>query len=704
MTETEISFPRQQARTRRFTLGMPRDFVVSPDGQRVLFLRSRSGSDPVTCLYAHEVATHDTQLLVEPATGNEELPPEEQARRERARETSGGVVRFTTDDAVLIAAFDLGGKLFTVDVKTHAISEIGVSGPAVDPRIDPTGRYLAYVANGALRVFTLASGEDRALATPEHEHVTYGLAEFVAAEEMGREAGFWWSPDGARILVARADVTRVATRYIADPANPETPPTQMAYPAAGGANADVELLLIDVAAGTRAEVVWDRAGFEYLVNVHWSEHSLLVAILSRDQREMQVLEVDAQTGESRTIRHDRDEEWVDIVEGVPARLSDGTLVWAADIEGFKRLVVGDQAVTPDGMQLRAVLGVDGDTVVLQASKDVCDPQAYTWSRERGLEQIGAGAGVSTATRRGGTTVLVAASLATPGRTVSIRRDADDDSDGDSDNDADEAVTEIESIAERPGIPRVTIKSYGSTKEIRTAVVLPKDHVPGSARLPVLMDPYGGPHGQRVLYSANAFAESQWFADQGFAVIVADGRGTPGHGHAWDRAVKGDLTLALEDQVVALRDAAAEYPDLDLTRVAIRGWSFGGYLAALAVLRQPDIFHAAVAGAPVADWTLYDTHYTERYLGCPAKNEVAYERSSLLHDALSRPLMIIHGLADDNVAVANTLRLSAALLAAGSMHTVLPLSGVTHMTPQEVVAENLLLLQLQFLQKALAPGS
>ena len=185
----------------------------------------------------------------------------------------------------------------------------------------------------------------------------------------------------------------------------------------------------------------------------------------------------------------------------------------------------------------------------------------------------------------------------------------------------------------------------------------------------------------------------------------DGRGTGGRGPGWDHSVHLDLaTLALEDQVDALHGAADQLPgELDLDRVGISGWSFGGYLAALAVLRRPDVFHAAVAGAPVTDWTLYDTHYTERYLGDPTTDPDSYRRSSLLGDAagLRRPLMLIHGLADDNVAFAHTLALSSALLAAGRPHTVLPLSGVTHLATQEVVAENLLLLQVEFLRSALA---
>jgi dipeptidyl-peptidase-4 len=204
-----------------------------------------------------------------------------------------------------------------------------------------------------------------------------------------------------------------------------------------------------------------------------------------------------------------------------------------------------------------------------------------------------------------------------------------------------------------------------------------------------------------------YLTSQWVAEQGFAVLIADGRGTPARGPGWERAVAGDLAdPVLEDQVEVLNAAADQFPDLDTSRVAIRGWSFGGYLAALAVLRRPDVFHAAVAGAPVTDWHLYDTHYTERYLGHPDREEASYERSSLLNLAERavvsgpRPLLLIHGLADDNVVVAHTLRLSSALLAAGYPHTVLPLSGITHMASQETVAENMLLLQLDFLRGAL----
>jgi len=237
------------------------------------------------------------------------------------------------------------------------------------------------------------------------------------------------------------------------------------------------------------------------------------------------------------------------------------------------------------------------------------------------------------------------------------------------------------------------------------VVLPRDR-PAGRPLPILMDPYGGPHFQRVTAARRAWLESQWWADQGFAVVVADGRGTPGVSVDFEAAVWKDIArVVLEDQVEALA-AAAQHCDrrgveVDTSRVGIRGWSFGGYLAALAVLRRPDVFHAAVAGAPPTDWWLYDTFYTERYLGTDT-TDPAYDATSLIADAprLSRPLLLVHGLADDNVVVANTLRLSQALTEAGRPHSVLPLSGITHLASRGTVAENLLLVQLEFLRRSL----
>ena len=741
MTE---SFPRQEARTRRFTLGVPRAFRISPDGTRVAYLRTQGGGDPVTCLWVLDVGDGPERLVADPRRlgGDEEdLPPQERARRERVREQAGGIVAYATDADVAVAVFSWSGRVYAVDLTcpdAHPY-EVPVPAPALDPRPDPAGKRLAYVCAGALRVASLADpAEDRVLADPQGApHVTFGLAEFIAAEEMDRHAGYWWSPDGTALLVARVDETPVTRWHIADPAHPDRPPAEVAYPAAGTPNAEVSLLLARLD-GTTVDVEIDHASFPYLVTARWAgEHDPLVVVQSRDQRTMRLLTVDAGTGQAEVLREDTDPHWLEIVPGVPAWTADGRLVWTCDREDTRRLLVSPPGalgtpeeepvpVTPPGLQVRGVLGVDGDTVLFQASREPTQIELWTYGPD-GLSRVGEGAGVEAGARAGGTTVTASRGLDDDGVTVRVYRETHAPPTSPALFNPPSFVADLASLAERPALPAPRPVLFGAgSREIRTAVLFPSWHQPGQRKLPVLLDPYGGPHAQRVLKVRAAYLTAQWFAEHGFAVVIADGRGTPGRGPEWERAVAGDLAgPVLADQVDALRDAAARFADLDTGRVAIRGWSFGGYLAALAVLRRPDVFHAAIAGAPVTDWHLYDTHYTERYLGQPDRDTEAYERSSLIsllargddppqtplaHGGAvrppvpPRPLMLIHGLADDNVVVAHTLRLSGALLGAGYPHTVLPLSGITHMASQETVAENLLLLQLDFLRGALEPPS
>ncbi|MEV7013871.1 prolyl oligopeptidase family serine peptidase [Streptosporangium sp. NPDC051022] len=683
------SFPRLHARTRRFTLGVPRAFTIAPDGARIVFLRTKGGCDPVTCLWEFDVANGTERLIADPrviAADEENLPPEERARRERSREQAGGIVGYSTDAAVTTAAFALSGGLYVVDLKTRSVRHLKTPGPVIDPRVSPSGVHVGYVTGGAFHIQDLEDEVDHALAHPESPEVTYGLAEFIAAEELSRMRGYWWSPSGDALLVARVDESPVDRWHIADPANPARPVTEQRYPAAGTANAQVELFVLTLD-GARVPVPFDD---EYLVTASWDAHGLSIVTLSRDQKNMRLFEVDPATGGSALVREETDPAWIDVVTGVPGHLSDGTLVWAANIDGGHRLVIGDRPVTPSSLQVREILDVDGDAVLFRASGEPTEVALWAYKDGRITLVSPSESGVYNGHTAGGTLVVTGQTLDGEGTTVRVSHHG-------------RPVGNIASHAERPGLDlRVSLIRAGE-RDLATAVLLPSGHVPGSARLPVLMDPYGGPHAQRVLASSGAYLTSQWFADQGFAVVITDGRGTPGRGPEFERAVLHDLaTPVLEDQVNALHGAAERFPDdLDLSRVGIRGWSFGGYLAALAVLRRPDVFHAAVAGAPVTDWRLYDTCYTERYLGHP--DEGHYDSSSLFADAekLDRPLLLIHGLADDNVVAAHTLRLSSALLAAGRPHNVLPLSGVTHMTPQEVVAENLLLLQVDFLRKSLA---
>ncbi|GGU42058.1 peptidase [Streptomyces albospinus] len=713
----QLPFPRHYARTQRFTLGAPRDYAIAPDGTRVTFLRSRTGTDRSQQLWVLDLADGREFVAADPhailAGADEQLPPEERARRERSREGSAGIVGYAVDAAVELAAFALSGRLFVSELRAGTTRELPVAGPVVDPRPAPDGRHVAYVANGALRVVAAdgggdgAAGADRALAEPDGSDVTWGLAEFIAAEEMDRHRGFWWSPESDRILAARVDEAPVTRWWISDPAHPDREPAQVAYPVAGSRNARVTLTLFGLD-GTRTDVDWDTERYPYLARVHWSAAGPpLLLVQARDQRDQRYLTVDTRTGATTTVHEDEDETWVEPFPGAPAWTPDGRLVRIADEGGVRKLFVGDRPLTGAPLHVRAVLDIGADDVLFSASgPDVHDIGVYrAWFRgsgdQGGWERVGERPypTVSSAVRGGEVTVLSQASLERPGAQVEVVRL---DPDG-----GEKVLAAIGSHAERPALTARPQLVLAGERKIPCAVLLPEGYTEGDGPLPVLLDPYGGPHGQRVVAAHNAHLTSQWFADQGFAVIVADGRGTPGRSPAWEKAVSRKLAeIALDDQVHALQALAGSFP-LDPTRVAIRGWSFGGYLAALAALRRPDVFHAAVVGAPVTDLRLYDTHYQERYLGHPDEEPEVYAANSLITDeGLSgarephRPMLIVHGLADDNVVVAHSLRLSSALLAAGRPHEVLPLSGVTHMASQEQVAENLLLLQVDFLKRSL----
>jgi dipeptidyl-peptidase-4 len=658
----------------------------------VAFIRSRAGDDPEGCLWVLDLASGEERAVFDPAeaAGEVTLTQQERDRRERMREQHTGVTTYDADPGLTIATFVLGGLVHVADLLAGGSRPLHDSaGGAFDARPDPTGRRVAYVVDGTLHVQDLRTpgGPSRALAHDDDPDIHWGVAEFAAAEELERHRGYWWSPDGERIAAARVDERKVLVWHIASPVDPAAPPRAVRYPQAGTENADVSLSVLGLD-GSRVDVPWDQDVFPYLVNVTWNERGpLTLLVLSRDQKRWAVLEADPASGATETIFEDVAEHWHTVVTGVPDRLTDARLVFVDESEDTRRITLDGEPVTPAGLHVGSVLDV-GDDVLFTANEDPTELHVWRAGGAGSPERLTSEPGVHVAARAGDVTVIVSDLLDPAIRRASVLRDG-------------EAVAEIRSLAESPMLEaRPRFEVVGS-RDIRIALFTPGGREPDDP-LPVLADPYGGPHFGKVIKAQRALLEPQWLADQGFAVLVADGRGTPGRGVAWEHAVYRDFAgPVLEDQVDALHAAAERFGFLDLGRVGIRGWSFGGYLSAMAVLRRPDVFHAAVAGAPVTDQTLYDTVYTERYLGHPREEPETYRRNSILDDApnLERPLLLIHGLADDNVFVANTLRLTRALTEAGRPHAVVPLSGITHMTTEESVAENLLLLQVRFFRQA-----
>jgi dipeptidyl-peptidase-4 len=703
------TFPELSARTRRFASGAPRAVTVGADGARVVFLRSSGPFDANDRLWVYDVTTRREREIVDPSRllGGGDLPPEERALRERQRLSTGGIGSYATDPNATIAAFPLDGRLFRADLISAEVTELAAAGPAVDPRPDPTGERIAYVTGGALHVIDRAGG-DTMLAGEEDETVTWGLADFIGAEEFGRFRGYWWAPDGRSLLAARVDNARVPRWHLHDPASPALPPRTVPYPHAGAANAEVSLHILDLDGGW-VDVHWDREVYPYLVSVRWdTTGGPLITVLRRLQQHGLVLAVDARTGETQVHAELADPRWVEPIPGTPRYLPDGRVLVGGELahDGYdaRCLFADGTLLTPPGLYVRRVCGRlrsdpgSGVTDLLVEASDGEPAEQHLFRiRTGGVAHVDArrltpGSGWHMGEAGGNTLVVGRSSLDHPGTQWTVYSAGVE-------LDALESFAAAPPYAPRPALERVT------GRRLPAGVLYPRAHVTGR-RLPVLVDIYGGPMHQEVMAVRQKWLERQWWADAGFAVVVIDNRGTPGIAPSFEKVIHRRMAdVILTDQVEALEALADKHPDLDLRRVAIRGWSFGGWLAGLSVLRRPDIYHCGIVGAPVTDWSLYDTAYTERYLGLPDDGADVYAHHSLVAMAEeppvrpeeARPLLLIHGLADDNVVAAHTLRLSGALLGAGRPHGVVPLTNATHMTAGGL-AERLLTLELDFLRR------
>jgi len=757
------NYLEQHARTRGFQLGRPQKAVPTPDGKAVLFLRATAES-PELRLYEFDAESGRSREVLSPAQvlqgGSERLSAEEKARRERMRQSLRGFTSFelSPDGSFILLPFS--GRLYVFSRQNSEVNELRPLPdsatrqasansdspppapdfePIEDPHLSPDGKQVAYVRGRDLYVIDIASRSERRLTKSQHSQVSYGHAEFVAQEELHRFTGHFWSPDSQYLAFTEVDNRPVETLYVGDALRPDLPPQAMRYPRAGNDNASVRLAVVPAQAspGTASTwIEWPRDRFPYLATVTWQLGApLLLTLLSRDQHDLELHVVpslnvgkDASSASSRppaggSLKTERllgehDDAWINVSQDVPRVLADGSgFLWVSERSGGPELELRDlrgqlvRVLVPREYGFRKLVDVDfvetssGPVgwVSYAAAAEPVEQHLFRvpllggapvqLSREPGhhVAQFGTGSkGHSLYVRQ-------SFSLAGPPRTIVLRIPP-----GGHGQAQDMTAGELPSAAtEPPFVPRVELVQVG-TQAFRVALVRPRNFVRGR-KYPVLVDVYGGPHHSQVMSMAGRYMIDQWLADHGFIVFLTDGRGTPNRGASWERAISGNFgDIPLDDQAEALRLTGQRFPELDTTRVGIFGWSFGGYMSALAVLRRPDVFSVGVAGAPVVDWRDYDTCYTERYLGLPQQNREGYEKSSLLTYAkeLKRPLLLIHGTADDNVLFVHSLKLSSALFRAGKPHELLPLTGLTHMVPDPVVTERMWTRILTFLANGL----
>ncbi|HEX3432078.1 MAG TPA: DPP IV N-terminal domain-containing protein [Rhizomicrobium sp.] len=691
------------AATRGYTLGTPAGAMPAPDGKSILYLRS-GPRDTTQRLFAYDLATTSERELITPEAllqgRQEHLSDEEKARRERARVSVRGFTAFSLSRDGSRVLLSLGGRLFVL--MRHDGSVVPLPGEGwIAPQLSPDGTKVAALRDDDLHVIDIRRKADTQLTHGAGETLQHGEAEFVAQEEMDRRDGFWWSPDSRFLAYEEADLSPVEAEYVADPLEPQKKPVEFRYPRAGTANAVVRLGVISAAGGPTVWLAWDNKTYPYLARVEWTKGGpLALLVQNREQTEEKYFAADPQSGALRLLWTERNPAWLDLPAPLPKELP----YWLADGSGFLWMTErGGQtqlerhaadgklvnAVTPRNFRFDALVDVDvrDGTAVVEGGTDRLSRQIWRVNLKGGTPiPIAAARGLNTAEFGEQHAIFAHGyNLLDGSNGVDVlSRDG-------------KRIAQLPAKAEKP--PFIPAPEYFTVgKRGFDAVVLRPRDFDSRRNYPVILSVYGGPAAKLVWAAPRSYFTQTCMADDGYIVAISDNRGTPGRDSAWYRAVKGDaIDIPLEDQVDALRALGARVPQMDMARVGVFGWSFGGYFSAMATMRRPDVFAAGIAGAPVVDWQDYDTYYTERYMGLPAANADGYRRSNVLTyaDQLRRPLLIIHGVTDDNVHFEHTMKLTLALLRAGKPYDLLLLPG-THMLADDLLRARETERQMDFL--------
>ena len=692
----------------------PRSLRLSPDGTLLTFLRPRADEKERTDLWARDTRTGAERMLVDSKTvgTGAELTEAEKMQRERARiGGSKGIVAydFAPDGRSILVPLDGDLYLATLDGKVRRLT--ATPGGELNPVISPKGSYVSFVRDQNLFAQPLAGGEARALTTGGGGTVHFGEAEFVAQEEMDRRTGYWWSPDEAHVAVERFDEAPVHVFTRASIGAAGTKTYEQRYPAAGTPNVLVDLYVMRPDGSGQVKVDLGRNPDIYLARVDWTPDgkTLLVQRESRDQTTLDMLAVDPATGTSKVLFTEKSgaRSWINLSDDYRV-LADGSLIWRSERDGYGHLYLRSPQgkwtqLTKGPWVVTGLVGVDEakGRIYLTGTKDdvleqhlyavdIARPDVLTRLTERGW---------TNAASMDGAASRFIISRSNAGQPTQVYL-------------ADTSGKRLEWINEnaiRPGHPYYpylashqptkfgTIKAKDGSTLYWEMITPPL--VPGK-KYPVFFEHYGGPGtGQQVTRGWQG-ALPQYLVSQGWVYFKIDNRGSYNRGKAFEDQIYHAMgTVEVEDQL-----AGANYlkslPFVDGNKIATYGWSYGGYMSLKMLEKTPGVYAAAVSGAPVTDWQLYDTHYTERYLGDPAKDPKSYATSQAVEDSpkIKDPLLLIHGMADDNVFLDNSTKVAAKMQATATPFEMMFYPGYTHRVGGPMVSQHLWGTILDFLDR------
>jgi len=669
----------------------PRESRLSPDGRFVTLLKNRPEDKERFDLWAIDTATGADRMLIDSkkiGTGAA-ISEEEKMRRERARIAgTKGITEYgwAPDSRSILVPIDGDLYLATLDGSVRRLTETAAT--EIDPKVSETGRYLSFLRNQNLYVMDAGTGQEHPLTSDGGKTLSWGAAEFVAQEELGRDTGYWWSPDDKYIAVARVDDSPVAIVKRAAIGASGTQLIEQRYPAAGTRNAIVDLYLMTPDGASRVKADLGSDPDFYLARVDWAKdgRSLYVQRLSRDQKRLDLLRVDPATGRSTLLFSETSPTWVNLTDNFKP-LKDGSLVWSSERSGFSHLYRWKAGkwtqLTRGNWAVEKVAGVDeaARRVYFTGTAETPIEQQLYWVN---YERPGAPVRVTekgwynnaVMDKRATHALVTRSNPAQPSQTYL----------------ADTGGRRIAWVQENalngshpyaPYLDSHVKPTFGSIagpdgSKLYYRMLSPP-RVPGK-RYPVYLYVYGGPHGQQVTdawYSALPLHEA--LVDKGWIVFTIDNRGTNRRGTRFENAVYRSMGDAeVQDQLAGV-EWLKKQAFVDPKKIAVQGWSYGGYMTLKLLEKAPGTFAAGVAVAPVTKWELYDTAYTERYLGNPAVDPRPYQTSNALEDAvkIEDPLLLVHGMSDDNVVFQNSTELYARLQQAKRPFEMMAYPGATH---------------------------